>query len=206
MGNTRSSSFDSGTYKADQIRASFANNHDTNSNNSNRRLGSSPFSKAKRFPSADSLTPDEYGWFEDFESPSLHRAISSEFNIKTLHRALTLPAPVSEPPMYILESSLETQQLWYTTAGRRPPQPSKEREYFEKLWSKNFEASSIKYEEAHSTTNNTTYHNNQQYNEVSSSSSKKHYESQGDVIFRGKSPFSNSVSRSFRYICDTYIH
>ena len=198
MGNTRSNSFDSGTYRADQIRASFSNNHDT-SNNSRRMLGGSPYSKAKRYPSADSLTPEEYGWFEDFESPSLHHAISSEFNIKPLHRALTLPAPLSEPPMYILESSLETQQLWYTTAGRRPPQPSQEREYFEKLWSKNFEASSIKYEELHNNMKTNHLFNTTTTNSSSNNNnSKKHYEFQGDVIFRGKSPFSNSVSRSFR--------
>ena len=60
-------------------------------------------------------------------------------------RALSLPNPVTAPPMYVLESSLETQQLWYATAGQRPRQPDHERRYFEKLWMKNFEASAVPY-------------------------------------------------------------
>ena len=66
---------------------------------------------------------------------------------RSLTRALSLPQSASTPPMYVLESTLATQQLWYMTAGRRPKQPAREREYFEQLWKENFEHSSVKYPE-----------------------------------------------------------
>lgn len=146
-------------------------------------------SRRKRFPSTDSMERDDYGWFEDFESPSLQKIVSSEFPHQPLQRALTLPQPAAEPPMYVLESSLETQQLWYTTAGQRPKQPDTEREYFEKLWSQNFEASAVRYSSQ----------------ETGDSIRKKtktgdvipQTEINGEVVFRGKSPFSHSVSKSF---------
>ena len=62
-----------------------------------------------------------------------------------LQRSLSLPGPVTTPPFYVLESSLETQQLWYVTAGQRMKQPEKERLYFEQLWAKNFEMSKVNY-------------------------------------------------------------
>jgi hypothetical protein len=102
--------------------------------------------KRRRVLSAESQ--GDFGWFEDTESPALSRVLSSELH-QPLHRALALLAPVSEPPMYVLESTLETQQLWYSTAGRRPQQPEQEREYFEKLWSKNFEQSEINHQHQH---------------------------------------------------------
>ena len=92
-----------------------------------------------------------YGWYEDLDSPRLHLASSAdELAEREFHghqdaliRAMSLPLPATHPPMYILESSLSTQQLWYETAGRRPRQPSHEREYFERLWMQNFEKSSV---------------------------------------------------------------
>lgn len=180
MGNNRSISFDSGAFRTEYIRSSIAD-HD-----GHRKRGSTPpTGKRKKFPSFDTLTPEEYGWFEDFESP--YNTLTSDFGTRPLQRALTLPSPASEPPMYILESSLETQQLWYATAGRRPQQPSQEREYFEKLWSQNFEVSSINLEES----------NNKAQRSSTSISTRRIKDPPYEVLFRGKSPFSNSVSRSF---------
>ena len=59
---------------------------------------------------------------------------------------MSLPSPIAETPLYILESSLQTQRLWYETAGKRPKQPEKERQYFEKLWKSNFENSCVNFD------------------------------------------------------------
>ena len=48
-------------------------------------------------------------------------------------------------PAYILESSRSSQNLWNLTAGNRPPQPEREREYFETEWIKNFSKSNVDY-------------------------------------------------------------
>ena len=171
MGNTRSTSLDSVTMKHRQL--SSKQHHSNSSISPTRR---------KRSLSSDSV--GDFGWYEDFESPSVHNALTgeSEFPI------LTLPAPVTEPPLYVLESSLETQQLWYTTAGRRPVQPAQEREYFEKLWSKNFESSEIIYNQNEEPAEQT-------YLSCNINSKSRHVEN--EILFRGKSPFSNSVSKSF---------
>lgn len=179
--NHRAKSFDSGTYHPKHLNIHGAPE--------NRRM-SPGLSRRKRGLSSDSTGErDDYGWFEDFESPALPRTLSQEFALQPLQRALTLPPPVTEAPMYILESSLETQELWYSTAGRRPKQPAHEREYFEKLWSKNFERSSVAYSDVN-------------HPETRSKRSKNgdcvpKSEIQGEVLFRGKAPFSNSVSKSF---------
>jgi hypothetical protein len=74
-------------------------------------------SRRKRSLSDDSLEREceEYGWFEDFETGSDHhgfaKSLSFEFD-QPLQKALSLPPSITEPPLYILESSLETQQLW----------------------------------------------------------------------------------------------
>eukprot|EP00600_Ochromonadales_sp_CCMP1393_P005304 CAMPEP_0174970074 /NCGR_PEP_ID=MMETSP0004_2-20121128/9155_1 /TAXON_ID=420556 /ORGANISM="Ochromonas sp., Strain CCMP1393" /LENGTH=241 /DNA_ID=CAMNT_0016219713 /DNA_START=101 /DNA_END=823 /DNA_ORIENTATION=- len=189
-GDQRSHSFDSGTIKVANKTSS------KNFSNCDVRRMSPGNGKRKRFLSSDSV--NDYGWFEDTESPSLANAMSGEFSHQPLQRALTLPAPATEPPMYILESSLETQQLWYSTAGRRPKQPQHEREYFEKLWSQNFEESEIHYpadenpvEKIPSTSSV------QSLTQTTSTSACAKTEDQADVIFRGKSPFSHSVSKSF---------
>lgn len=136
--------------------------------------------KRKRHNSGESVS--DYGWYEDMESTnSPYNSFTSDFGPHTLNRALVLPAPASEPPMYILESSLETQQLWYATAGRRPPQPTQERQEIERLWSQNFEASAVKYEPS---------------SRPSCNGSEK-TECPFEVMYRGKSQFSNSVSKSF---------
>jgi hypothetical protein len=179
----------------------------------------------------------DFGWFEDFESPissSKYRFALSSMKSASSHlltRALTLPSPVTPPPYYILECSLETQQLWYSTAGRRPKQPLKERAFYEQLWRKNFESSQAHYDEPiealvkHSSTalNALESHGaivesqekeNLQFNGsikfiVGNTKAKPLYhwhqrldviprcEIRGEIVTRGKSPFSNSVSRSF---------
>eukprot|EP01039_Chlorochromonas_danica_P009999 gene9999-11058_t len=178
MGN-KSVSFDSGAAKYGAVV-------------SPGRKFSSPASmlgQRKRVLSGDSSGDrDDYGWFDDFETPGMQKVLSSDFPMQQpLQRALTLPAPATEPPLYILESSLETQQLWYSTAGRRPKQPEQEREYFEQLWSKNFEQSNVQY------TNSVEIQTKR--NKITDTIPRT--ELQGEIVFRGKSPFSNSVSKSF---------
>lgn len=139
------------------------------------------------FSQSDSVIDrDDYGWFEEIDLPGIPRSLSNEFSQQPLHRALTLPTPISETPLYVLESSLETQQLWYKTAGRRPKQPKHEREHFENLWKRNFESSSIDYASSRDRSKR-----------VKNLDVVPKSEIQGEIIFRGKSPFSNSVSRSF---------
>ena len=153
---------------------------------SDSNINSPALSRRRRAYSAGS-EEDPWGWFEDFESPNLPgNELSSEFSKQPLQKALTLPPPVSEPPVYILESSLHTQQLWYSTAGQRPRQPASEREYFEKVWMKNFEESKVQ----------------ENLENLDSLLQKPKFErgsptSNREVLYRGKGPFSNSVSKSF---------
>lgn len=142
----------------------------------------------KRLKSVDSTGErDDYGWFDDFESPGMQKVLSADFpSQQPLQRALTLPAPATDPPLYVLESSLETQQLWYRTAGRRPKQPEQEREYFERLWSKNFEDSNVQYAPPEAQAKRSKLTDTIPVGEL-----------KGEIVFRGKSPFSNSVSKSF---------
>lgn len=150
--------------------------------------------KRKRRNSRDSLSPEDYGWFEDFESPQFEiRSLNdTESDLEVdrpppLQKALTLPIPVSEPPFYILEASLETQRLWYTTAGRRPQQPQKERDYFEKLWKENFDRSKVQY----------SSNNSPSPSQSTSGKRTKLNDFTGEVLYRGRAPFSNAVSKTF---------
>lgn len=182
MGNHRSTSFDSGTN-------SYSRNSNILNNNPNL-MGISPSAtstpKRKRGYSTDSGTErEDYGWFEDFESPYVQKMLTPEYSKQPLQRALTLPAPAAEPPLYILESSLETQHLWYSTAGRRPKQPTHEREYYEKLWESNFEQSSV------------TYLQDPNLMKKTKGDIVPKLEIKGEVLYRGKSPFSNAVSKYF---------
>lgn len=142
-----------------------------------------PSSRNRR--SADSLD-HAWGWFEDFESPGLMNYNNGE-NGEPLQRSLSLPPPATSPPMYVLESSLSTQHLWYVTAGQRPKQPDNERKYFERLWMKNFESSGVQYKE------------NELFSAELNERIEKLPSSEFDceIIYRGKGPFSNSVSKSF---------
>lgn len=120
---------------------------------------------------------DDFGWFEDTE-PALR---GHDIDRQPLHKALSNPPPVTEAPSYILESNLETQQLWYVTAGQRPQQPRREREYFETLWLSNFQESAVDYLRS----------------PQNSQDAVPKTEFPGEIIFRGESLFSNSVSKTF---------
>lgn len=162
-----------------------------------------------------------FGWFEDFETPEINIDFdNNDFDIvqpTKLHRALSLPQPFNEPPSYILESKLETQYLWYKTAGNRPPQPTEERKYFEKLWMQNFKLSSVDYKTKNNNTSNFSTSDeskekeNLVQNENSSTRSTKvlglanadeehdrsDIDGSIDVLFKGNCPFSYAVSKSF---------
>ena len=73
----------------------------------------------------------------------LLRSSCDQYDSNSMKRTISLPPPVTDTPLYILESSLQTQRLWYETAGKRPKQPESERQYFEKLWKSNFENSNV---------------------------------------------------------------
>jgi hypothetical protein len=79
----------------------------------------SPINRIRRAHSADST--DEWGFFEDFEPLTpLYVVDSDSCTCKEelpIKRALSLPPPATSAPMYVLESTLATQQLWYSTAG-----------------------------------------------------------------------------------------
>jgi len=142
--------------------------------NSEVSLLSQRLGRGRRSLSQGSLSissEDGYGWFEDEPAKA------------------SLEAPASTTPIYVLESSLPSQKLWYETAGRRPKQPENERKYFEELWKANFEKSSINYgfkvqgEEPQAVS---------RHRQRSLS-----LDGEQDIIFKGKGTFSNSVSRSF---------
>lgn len=150
---------------------------------------------------ASSENDDPYGWFEDFEATPKHLAHDENttyFHQQPLQRSLSLPGPLTTPPFYVLESSLETQQLWYITAGQRPKQPDKERKYFEKLWEQNFENSSVK-------ENNTNTHTNGTLRVINSIEKLPKSDFNGEILLRGAGSFTNSVSKSFVDIAMTSI-
>ena len=177
MGNSQSHSLDDLSLKSRHSRQ-----YGSSQGKSDTRGTSPAVIKRKRGNSGESI--GDYGFFDELESNSAYNSFTSEYTVQPLHKVLTLPAPASEPPLYILESSLETQQLWYRTAGRRPVQPPHEREKIEKEWSQNFEASEIEYDQ-------------HQVGDSRKSEYSDKSESPYEVMYRGKSPFSNSVSKSF---------
>lgn len=167
-----------------------------------------------------------YGWYEDFVTPEINvDGDNDNFDEKpSLQRALSLPAPISEPPYYILEAPLRTQHLWYSTAGRRPKQPEEERLYFERLWLENFKLSCVNYNNMKNINQLNTANDNECYNESDEKENlsplrrlineedmkemlglrkgededlNKCKEFDGDIIYKGKGPFSYAVSKSF---------
>ena len=98
---------------------------------------------------------------------------------------LSWESPQTHPPVYILEGSLSEQELWHSTAGKRPVQPAEERKYYENLYKSNFENS-----EALKDTN--------LFDEPAiEKASRRRKDSNEIVLFRGKGPFSYAVSKSF---------
>jgi len=197
-----------------------------------RRSGSKRRASSEPKPSEDM---DPWGWFEDFENPGANNGHTNERNGQSqshflqqpLQRSLSLPGPITQPPFYILESSLETQQLWYVTAGQRPKQPEKERKHFEELWTENFKLSSVLYTPpaAQSSSSSASTSSSSAFTKALSPSKTKQIsgpdlvkivtsvdlsatargivdriptsEFDGEVLFRGKGSFSNSVSKTF---------
>ncbi len=116
-----------------------------------------------------------------------------------LRRSLSLPAPASAPPMYVLESSLDTQHLWYSTAGQRPKQPEHERRYFERLWSKNFLESQVPHSQDFSQYDSSNINSNCDPKSCGGGAVDKVPVAEFDceVLYRGRAPFSKLVSKSF---------
>lgn len=87
------------------------------SQDSPKNRDDSPKHNPRRRRSFSQGSEDEYGWFEDFESPyatNYNMHATSQEGIEPMQRAMSLPLPpVTEPPLYVLESSLPTQRLWY---------------------------------------------------------------------------------------------
>lgn len=163
----------------------------------NKRSIHSPAARMRRAHSVDST--DEWGFFEDFEQSPLTNRIEKGEQVKeedqSIQRALSLPPPATAAPMYVLESSLATQQLWYSTAGLRPKQPAQEREYFENLWKRNFENSDVPDVNNMNVTENKITDVVPKKNPIREEVPFKEFD--GEILFRGKGPFSNSVSKSF---------
>ena len=161
----------------------------------NKRNIQSPTARMRRAHSVDST--DEWGFFEDFEQSPLTTRVEKGEEIQqedqSIQRTLSLPPPASAAPMYVLESTLATQQLWYLTAGLRPKQPPQEREYFENLWKRNFENSDV----PDSITDIPESMTNVIPKKVLLRDEVPFKEYDGEILFRGKGPFSNSVSKSF---------
>jgi hypothetical protein len=137
---------------------------------------------------------DNWDFFVSFEEESTVIDSNSE-NDSGKNGRLSLPPPEAHPPAYILESSLEDQELWYKTAGQRPPQPPDERKYFEELWRKSFESSEAARHSAsgkvrHAATLSTSH-------KLSRPRSGRGTSQPHEVIFRGRAPFSYAVSKTF---------
>lgn len=129
----------------------------------------------RRSQSGSSLSDEAYGWFDDLDSPRVESS-SVELNLRRKSSA----TPASKTPFYILESSLETQKLWYQTAGLRPKQPEHERKYFETLWEENLKNSVA--------LNQHTGTSRSKYDDCDASE---------QIWFKGHGSFSNAVSRAF---------
>eukprot|EP01035_Chromulina_nebulosa_P017341 gene17341-22887_t len=170
------------------------NSHIAGSGNSHR-------SQRKRAQSFDSVETngmnDPWGWFDDFEN-QLHSNYDNYSDVTTnsnrnknieLRKTMSLPLPLTNPPRYVLESTVETQHLWYETAGQRPQQPQHEREYFENLWKRNFEVSSVVYSSKL----------DDKIKKVQTDDENLRVDVDGgEILYRGHGPFSISVSKSFQ--------
>jgi len=155
--------------------------------------------------STASTDDDSFGWFEDFEGSYeqlgdiiLEDSFNSKNNSKKSNalfsKVKSLKSPANEPPVYVLESSLSEQQLWYETAGKRPRQPHQERKYYEKLWSKNFETSIAVTE----TLSNCSTNQSQKSKPLKPQRVINVSNDISVITFRGKGSHSTVVSKSFR--------
>lgn len=173
----------------------------------------------------NSIANADWDFFEEIDIPDEKKYFSDEelYCERKIHKALSLTSPINEPPIYIIESSISTQKLWYMTAGKRPRQPEEERKEIEKLWMENFKASNVSYEKVRDNKKIPTlvksvsasqYANLQllsqrfpvtikdgnnfdtvDQNEEVDEIARQEFNA--DIVLRGLQPFSNSVSKSF---------
>ena len=133
---------------------------------------------------SDGTGSSNWGWFEDTSSNH-----ASNFGAATTLTLQSLATPATEPPLYVLESPLPCQRLWHETAGRRPQQPENERKHFENQWAQNFQNSQAApaAQAAQSVA----------AADMETTDDLPEVDFQGEVLFRGRAPFSCAVSRSF---------
>lgn len=112
-----------------------------------------------------------------------------------LIRTLSLPSPAFAPPQYVLESSIEYQHLWYLTAGKRPPQPTDERDEIMQTWSENFRNSEVNYPDSPPSSEKLPQHSNH----GSERETKLNIDAETglEVLYTAVHPNSYSVSKSF---------
>jgi hypothetical protein len=129
---------------------------------------------------------DDFGWFEDL---GVHQVIGLENDYPTMWNqnnvgmttSKSIPISLTCAPVYVLESSLSSQHLWYQTAGQRPQQPNMLRKKFEEIWSENFATSSAL------------------LSVTSIDESTKNIKND-KIIFRGDALQSEAVSKAFNHI------
>ena len=121
----------------------------------------------------------------------------------SLLQTLSLPSPRTVPPQYVLESSIEYQHLWYSTAGRRPKQPDTEREHFHNLWKENFRNSEVDYDssDSPSSSKSDAVLLHALYEASSAAEGKPSFDQETgiQVLYTAPHPNSYSVSKSFVY-------
>ncbi|CAB1107470.1 unnamed protein product [Ectocarpus sp. CCAP 1310/34] len=150
----------------------------------NGSLGSSGSSSEvlPRVGSSGQMSDGEpWGWFDEIEDPT-----GGEGGGPAPHA----PPVTKATPPYILTESLSTQRLWRETAGKRPRQPSEERQFFEEQWAKNFSDSEVDYSEPLAETDAA----------AARKRAKKRTAPHSKVHYRATSPFGSAVSKSFQ--CD----
>ena len=165
-------------------------NETASADSSNSSNGRSPNSRT-------SSSNNNWGWFHDTSSNGRGQNSSSArsddgggtaFLHEPLMRTMSLPAPITEPPLYVLESPLSSQRLWYSTAGQRPQQPEHERKAMEALWEKNIAQSEVM---------PSNYRPLSPHQIDIPELDGGRTGATGEIILRGKAPFSNAVSKSF---------
>ena len=130
-----------------------------------------------------------YGWFEDTDSPMV--SYDKELNVSPVSNQQR-PIALTDTPLYILETELENQKLWYETAGRRPKQPEAERKYFEKLWEEQLQQSkAVNYDNYNP--DSITYNHSDTGRDMNNIIRKNKEE----ILYKGKGPFSNAVTKAF---------
>ena len=166
----------------------------TNQSRSNSTTSAQVQSPRRRLRShslgSESDTGDSsYGWFEDTDSPMV--SYDKELNVSPVSNQQR-PIALTDTPLYILETELENQKLWYETAGRRPKQPEAERKYFEKLWEEQLQQSkAVNYDDYNP---DSITHNHSDTGRDMNNIIRKNKE---EILYKGRGPFSNAVTKAF---------